>query len=235
MIACLDTDEAVVTIAAAIGEPARARMLYTLLDDRARTSTELATVAGVTPSTASVHLAKLRDAALVTVVAQGKHRFYRLAGPDVAGVLERLSTIAGNGRGDFVPSTPDRLRSARSCYDHLAGTVGVLLYDRFVELGWIAALTTADGNQCDVTVHGVRAFGVLGIDVEATRALRRQFAVPCLDWSERRSHLGGAMGAAFMALALRKRWIAQERHGRAVQVTTLGRRALRGELGLVIS
>ena len=122
----LDGDAAVSRIAAAIGEPARARILYCLMDGLARTSTELAVVAGVSPSTASVHLQRLKTAHLIRVVVQGKHRYYSLEGPDVANVLEGLSVLAGGARGKFVPNTPNRLCAARTCYDHMAGRIGVL-------------------------------------------------------------------------------------------------------------
>jgi len=116
-------DDAASRIAAAIGEPARARMLYGLMDNHARTGTELAVVAGVSTSTASAHLHRLKTERLVKVLVQGKHRYYSLAGSDVAGVLEGLSVLAGGVRDKFVPNTPHRLRAARTCYDHMAGTL----------------------------------------------------------------------------------------------------------------
>src|SRR5271168_619993 len=119
-------------IAAAIGEPARARMLYCLMDNRARTGTELAVIAEVSPSTASVHLNRLRVERLVKVLAQGKHRYYSLAGGQVAAVLEGLTVLAGRPRKKFVPNTPSGLRGARTCYDHIAGVLGVALHDRLV-------------------------------------------------------------------------------------------------------
>src|SRR5579872_7109503 len=140
----LDADRAASSIASAIGEPARSRMLYCLLDNHARTSTELAVVAEVSPSTASVHLNRLKDARLVKVLVQGKHRYYSLAGDDVAGVLEGLSVLAGSARDKFVPNTPNPLRVARTCYDHMAGTLGVLLHDRFQAMQWLSA---ADGDN----------------------------------------------------------------------------------------
>src|SRR6202142_1420765 len=144
----VSADTAVSKIAAAIGEPARARMLYCLMDGHARTSTELSVVAEVSPSTASVHLNRLKTAHLIKVLVQGKHRFYSLEGPDVASTLEGLSVLAGGARSKFVPSTPSRLRAARTCYDHMAGTVGVSLHDRFQALGWLSA---GRGNAYDVT------------------------------------------------------------------------------------
>src|ERR1700722_13381521 len=124
-----DADGAVSRIAAAIGERARARMLYCLVDGRARTSTELAMVAQVTPSTASVHLQRLKMQRLVKVVAQGKHRYYSLESANVAAALEALSVLAGGEREAFVPNAPNRLRAARTCYDHIAGALGVALHD----------------------------------------------------------------------------------------------------------
>src|ERR1700689_5478403 len=129
---------AVSRIAAAIGEPARARMLFCLMDGHARTSTELSVVAEVSPSTASVHLNRLKIEGLVKVLVQGKHRFYSLEGPEVARALEGLSVLAGGSREKFEPSTPSRLRAARTCYDHIAGTLGVALHDRFQALRWLS-------------------------------------------------------------------------------------------------
>jgi hypothetical protein len=138
-----------------------------------------------------VHLNRLRAERLIKVVVQGRHRYYSLDGPHVARALEALSVLAFGPGAAFVPSTPTALRAARTCYDHLAGTLGVALHDALHSLGWINA-TAADTGIYDVTPSGEIAFGSLGVDVEAARALRRRFAYPCLDWSERRPHLGGA-------------------------------------------
>ncbi len=225
-------DAAVSKIAAAIGEPARARMLYCLMDGHARTSTELAVVAEVGPSTASVHLKRLAAAHLVKVCVQGKHRFYSLEGPHVAGTLEGLSVLAGVPRQKFAPSTPSRLRAARTCYDHMAGAVGVSLHDRFKALGWLSASPNGSDNAYDVTLAGTKGLEALGIDIEATRALRRRFACACLDWSERRPHVGGALGAALLNVALKKKWVVQELDSRALGVTNLGRREMLARFGL---
>src|ERR1700733_7600806 len=160
------TDAAVSRIAAAIGEPARARMLYCLVDGRARTSTELAMVADVSPSTGSVHLNRLRAERLVKVAVQGKHRYYSLEGPNVANALEGLSVLAGGSRTRFVPNTPSRLRAARTCYDHLAGTLGVLLHDRFRTLRWLSTDAMGRDRSYELTADGTRAFEALGIDLE---------------------------------------------------------------------
>jgi DNA-binding transcriptional ArsR family regulator len=216
-------------IAAAIGEPARARMLYCLLDNRARSSTELAVVAGVSPSTASVHLSRLTTEQLIKVVAQGKHRYYSLQGPEVAGVLEGLSVLAGDSRSRFTPTTPNHLRAARTCYDHMAGALGVALHDRLKALGWLAH---GRGPAYHLTPTGDQALAALGIDVEETKRLRRRFAFACLDWSERRSHVGGAIGAALLNLALKRKWVSKELDSRALAVTSLGRRELLARFGL---
>ena len=225
-------DAAISRIAAAIGEPARARILYCLMDGHARTSTELSVVAGVSPSTASVHLNRLKIAHLVKVFVQGKHRFYSLEGPDVANALEGLSVLAGGSRDAFVPSTLSRLRAARTCYDHMAGTLGVSLHDRFAALGWLSHGTRASGTAYELSLGGTKAFEALGIDIKATRLLRRRFACACLDWSERRSHVGGALGAAFLKVPLKRRSVVQYPDSRALGVTSLGRREMLTRFGL---
>ena len=224
-------DLAVSRIAAAIGEPARARMLYSLVDGHARTSTELAMVAEVSPSTASVHLNRLKSERLIKVHVQGKHRYYSLEGPNVARALESLSVIACRPQSRFVPNTPGRLRVARTCYDHIAGTLGVALHDRFQALGWLAS-DPATGDAYDLTPHGTTEFSGLGIDLSATRALRRRFAYACLDWSERRPHVGGALGAAILEIALKRKWVLQDLDSRSLGVTGLGRREMRARFGL---
>ncbi len=213
-------------IAGAIAEPARARMLCCLMDGHARTSTELAAVAEVSPSTASVHLARLKEQHLVNVLAQGKHRYYSLAGASVATALEALMVVAGGSRDRFVPRTPSRLRAARTCYDHLAGAVAVLLHDRFKERGWLEDSPAGDGDY-DLTENGAKEIESLGIDVVATQALRRRFACSCVDWSERRPHLAGALGAALLNLALKRRWVVRDLDSRALSVTRTGVREMR--------
>jgi DNA-binding transcriptional ArsR family regulator len=223
-------DTAVSRLAAAIGDPTRSRMLYSLSDGHARTSTELAVVANVSPSTASAHLSRLMAERLIKVHAQGKHRYYSLEGPGVAEVLEQLSVLAGGPRLKFVPNTPDRLRFARTCYDHIAGTLGVSLHDRFHSLKWLSA--SGKTNDYEVTVQGEKALGALGIDLHAAHNLRRRFACACLDWSERRPHLGGALGAALLHLVLKKQWVSQDLDSRALRLTLVGRREMKARLGI---
>ncbi len=221
------------SIAAAIGEPARARMLYCLLDSHARTSTELAIVAEVSPSTASVHLARLTEQRLVKVLSQGKHRYYSLEGANVAKALEALVVVAGGTRDRFVASTPTHLRSARTCYDHMAGHMAVLLRDRFEKLEWLSAGDPGKDDY-ELTLKGSKALAALGIDIDATRALRRRFAYACVDWSERCPHIGGALGNALLGVALRQKWFVQELDSRALRLTSLGRRQLQARFGIRI-
>ena len=223
-------DVAIAGIAFAIGEPSRARILYSLLDGHARTSTELAAVAQVSPSTASVHLSRLQADRLIKVLVQGRHRYYSLQGAEVAAALEALSVLAGS-HGKFEPGTPNYLRAARTCYDHIAGALGVRLCERLNQLGWLS-VSSAAADAYDLTGKGAEAFRGLGIDVVALRMLRRRFAFACLDWSEGRSHLGGAVGAALLTVALKRKWVLQEPGSRALSVTRLGRRELLARFGL---
>ncbi len=220
----MDADLKAANIAAAIGEPARAKMLFALLDGHARTSTELAIIAEVSPSTASVHLNRLLDERLVKVHVQGKHRYYALENPQVARALEALSVLGGS-RKKFVARTPGRLREARTCYDHIAGTLGVALHDRLFATGWLA-------GEYAVTREGSAGLGRMGIDVETVRSKRRRFACGCLDWSERRPHLGGALGAALLEVAKKRRWVEQDLDSRALEVTRIGARELSARFGV---
>ncbi|CAN7650426.1 ArsR family transcriptional regulator [Variovorax sp. LjRoot290] len=217
-------------LAGAIAEPARARMLCCLLDGHARTATELAAVGEVAASTASAHLARLKEQRLVESVAQGKHRYFRLAGSEVAAVLEGLLVVAGAPRSEFQPTAPSRLRAARTCYDHMAGTAGVALHDRLHAQGWLQA--TAEGGAYELTAEGAVALESLGLDIENARSSRRRFACACLDWSERRPHLGGALGAAWLQLSLRRGWVRQELDGRALALTPKAKREMPELFGL---
>jgi DNA-binding transcriptional ArsR family regulator len=218
-------------IAAAIGEPARARMLYCLLDGHARTSTELAIIGEVSPSTASVHLARLKEQRLVKVLSQGKHRYYSLHGESVARALEALMVVAGGTPQKFGPATPPHLRPARTCYDHMAGHLAVSLRDRFEKLNWLVVGNVSNDGY-DLTEKGAKAFAALGIDIDAVRSLRRRFAYACVDWSERRPHIGGALGGAILQIALKQEWFVQNLDSRALSVTALGRRQLQARFGL---
>lgn len=225
-------DAPVSGIAAAIAEPARTRMLCRLLDGHARTSTELAIVAGVSPSTASTHLGVLAARRLVKVSAQGRHRYYSLASAHVAAALEALTVLAGNPQPEFVPNTPSGLRAARTCYDHMAGALAVAIHDRLFALRWLVNAPAEGDGAYAVTALGHDGLARLGVDVDAARAQRRRFACGCLDWSERRPHLAGALGAALLTSALRRGWVRRDLDSRALTVTSGGRRALRERFGI---
>ena len=212
-------------LAAAIAEPARARILCCLMDGRARTSTELAVVAEVSPSTTSVHLSKLKQQHLVQLMAQGKHRYYQLAGPEVATALEALLNLAGVPRASFRPTTPTRLRKARTCYDHMAGEVAVAVHDSMLQKGWLT-FAAADPLSYELSSVGVTALENIGLDITSMRKTRRRFACACLDWSERKPHLGGALGAALLSLLLARRWVERDLDSRALSVTGDGVKAL---------
>jgi DNA-binding transcriptional ArsR family regulator len=218
-------------IAAAIGEPARARMLYCLIDGRARTATELAMVAQISPSTASTHLARLKRLRLVKLLIQGKHRYYSLAGGGVPQALEALSVVAGEQHHPFAPSTPEYLREARSCYDHLAGLIAVRLRDRLQMLEWLC-VPEERPDTYELTGRGTRALSAVGIDLTAIRAVRRRFAFACVDWSERRPHIAGALGDALLRHMLGRKWFTRDLDSRALRPTALGRRELQARFGL---
>ena len=206
-------------VAALVGDPARANILCALLDGRAYAAGELAYAAHVSPQTASGHLAKLAGAKLIMSTPAGRHRYYRLAGPHVAAMLESImAVVAAAPPRCKPPRIPDDMRAARMCYDHLAGRLGVSLADAlqargFVEFG-------SDGGV--VTNAGDMFFAGLGIDIAAARNGRRAFCRPCIDWSERRPHLAGAVGAALAKHLFALGWIAHVRDKRVVTITPKG-------------
>lgn len=200
------------------GDPARVAMLAALLDGRALPAGELARCAGVSPSTATTHLRRLVDGGLVQVTTQGRHRYHRLAGPQVAAVLEALAQLA-----PAVPVTSLRqhrnataLGEARTCYDHLAGRRGVELHDRLVGAG---ALRATDGRDYELTTNGEHLITTLGLDPRQLRSGRRVFARSCLDWTQRRPHLAGALPAAITTTFLAHGWL-EPGTGRDLRVTS---------------
>jgi DNA-binding transcriptional ArsR family regulator len=213
----------VATLAALIGEPARARMLTALMGGIALTATELAAEAEVATSTASLHLAKLVDARVLAVEKQGRHRYFRLADDELAEMLESLIGFAARRVPPVRTGPPDPdLRAARVCYDHLAGERGVWLFDRMRERG---LLTGRDTHE--LSPRGREQLSLLGIDVDALTRSRRPLCRSCLDWSERRHHLGGSVGAALLRRIFALRWARQEPSSRIVTFTAEGDRALR--------
>ncbi len=211
-------------VAALVGDPARTGMLNALMQGRALTAKELALTAGVAAPTASGHLGRLAAAGLVAVTAQGRHRYYRLASPRVAALLESLSVVAAfssPARPRVRSPQEQALRLARTCYDHLAGRLGVAIADSMIARGYV--VLGDDGGE--VTVAGAGFLGDrLDIDM-ATVGRRRIFCRPCLDWSERRPHLAGAIGAAIAGRCFEAGWIERRRATRALTVTPAGRDA----------
>jgi DNA-binding transcriptional ArsR family regulator len=226
-------DSAISRVAGAIAEPARTKMLCALMDGHARTSTEMAVIADVSASTASAHLVRLKDAGLVRLHTQGRHRYYSLADAQVAQAIEALMVISQNADARYVSTTPSRLQFARTCYDHMAGSLAVQLHDHFIASGW---LTVADAGDVlyQLTASGETAMTGLGIEVEKARAQRRRFACSCLDWSMRRPHLAGALGAAFLQMLLSRQWVIQDLDSRALGLTAKGREALSGRFGITL-
>lgn len=204
-------------------------MLTVMLDGIARTAGELAHAANASPQAASNHLTQLLAGGLVTVSAQGRHRYYSLSGHEVAHVLEALELFRGGPvREAPTAGPPAELRLARSCYDHLAGELGVAITARLVELGW---LEVGQGEGFVVTSEGEACFGDLGVDVIALRQGRRALTRSCMDWTERRPHLAGALGASLLARWLDLGWLARGK-GRALRLTLTGRLAFEREIGL---
>jgi DNA-binding transcriptional ArsR family regulator len=218
-------DADVAAVAALIADPTRAAMLDALMDGRSCAAGELAGRVGIAPSTASGHLARLLAGGLVTVEARGRERRYRLSSPAVATALEALSRVAPAKDVRSLRSA-DRsaaIRAARTCYDHLAGRLGVDLTEALVRDDVLVLRDTS----YDLTPRGAETMAALGVDVETARSRNRAFARACLDWSERRPHLAGALGAAVADALLVKDWLRRRPNDRALTVTPLGRSALR--------
>jgi len=224
----MDAAPDIVPIARLMGDRARATMLMGLMTGRALTATELARAAGVTKQTASSHLSKLVKVRLVAVERAGRHRYYRLANRDVAAAIERLMGLAGRVGAVHVNSGPadPGLRKARVCYDHLAGDLGVLVFDRFRERGFLRG----QGRALSLTAEGERFCLEMGIDVAALKRARRPLCLPCLDWSVRRHHLAGALGAAILRRCFALGWARPHRTTRVVSFSAVGERALRSTL-----
>ncbi|MGB9366492.1 MAG: winged helix-turn-helix domain-containing protein [Xanthobacteraceae bacterium] len=206
-------------IAALVGDPARANILVALLDGRALTASELAYAAHVTPQTASGHLGKLAKAQLIASAQQGRHRYFKLAGRHVAAMLESISEVAAVAPPRLKPiRIDDTMRQARMCYDHVAGQLGVVLADALNEHGHVEFAD--DGGV--VTPSGEAFFANFGVDLSKARRTRRAFCRTCIDWSERRAHLSGAVGAALADRLMGLRWIARKRDTRALTITPIG-------------
>lgn len=221
-------------VAALIGDPARTNILAALMDGRALTSTELSYVARVAPQTASGHLAKLAMAELLAVEKQGRRRYYRLASPLVGQMLESIMAVAGS-QVALRPPRPSRLdeemRLARTCYDHLAGRLGVALADNLLGRGHVAFVQ--DGGE--VTKSGFVFLSRLGVALDECKRFRRVFCRPCLDWSERRAHIAGSVGAKLCERCLQLGWVRRLESTRALSITPMGRQGFAEWFGIDLS
>jgi DNA-binding transcriptional ArsR family regulator/predicted transcriptional regulator len=215
------------SLAALISEPARGRILTALLGGRALPATELAQRAGITCQTASSHLAKLAEGRLLLVMPQGRHRYYRLANARIAELLESMARFAPL-KETRRPEPKSPIQIARTCYNHLAGSLAVRITDAIVDRGLLRAV----GRDYQLTKKGAQWFSELGIDTGTLRKSGRVFARQCLDWSERRNHLAGALGSALAEHLFERGWIEHVRESRAVRITERGRRELKRRLGL---
>ncbi|RZT36690.1 ArsR/SmtB family transcription factor [Cupriavidus agavae] len=215
-------------LAGLLSDPGRAAMLWALMDGSARPAGELALIAGLSASSTSGHLARLSEGGLLAVETRGRNRYYRLAAPEIGVAIEALATASLASqppRMRAVPvsrTAPPALRQARTCYDHLAGELAVGLFERMSQAGWFAVA----GSHVDLTPDGAQAMAQLGIDLDAARRKRRQFACTCPDWSERKPHLGGALGAALLDAMLTRGWMEPTSTSRALRVTPHGQREI---------
>lgn len=218
-------------VASLVGDPGRANMLAALMDGRAHTASELAGIAGLAGSTASEHLAKLSHGRLVEVAVQGRHRYFRLASPHVAQLLESLMIVAGGLQVPQPRATPrvaPAMRFARSCYDHLAGELGVAITDALVSRKVVAM--SSEGAA--VTPEGYTVLSWLGIDLRAEDGSQRPVCRACLDWTERRPHLAGRLGAALFDRSLAVGWVKRQPGTRALLVNANAGRELARAIGL---
>ncbi len=224
---------AVSEVAALVGNPARANILMALMDGRALTATELARAAGVSPQTTSEHLARLRDANLLALTKQGRHCYFRLGSPNIARMIESIMVVAADGPQRYRPrwNGDDELRTARTCYDHIAGRLGVALTDALTCGGHVEL--SEDGGV--VTSRGEQLLAEFGIALADLRHGRRAFCRPCIDWSERRPHLAGSLGAALAQRSFELGWIARIRDSRALKISAKGERGFRDLFGVTLS
>lgn len=217
-------NEHFVTMANLIGEKSRAIMLWHLLEDSALTATELAMGADISAQSASMHLNKLVHAGLLAKEKQGRHRYYRISSPEVAYVVEAIASIlpAEKNAHRSAAHEVDDVRYCRICYDHLAGRVGVLLTEQLLK----HRILSRAGSEFELTRKGATWFESLGIEIASLKKTRRVFARACLDWSERRHHLAGALGAALLERMLLSDWIRRVRYSRAIILTPKGKRQI---------
>lgn len=217
-------------MATMIGERGRAMMLWNLLDGKAYTAGELAASANISPQSASNHLSKLIGAKLLAVEKQGRHKYYRFADEKVAQAIENMAALLPfeYNLAQTKEQKPDGIKLARTCYDHLAGKIGVEITNAMLKKGIIKKAN----KEYSVSDFGKKWFNEIGVDIEEARQMKRKFAFPCLDWSERKHHLAGALGAAFLTSIIEKDWIRKKKDSREVIITGRGERELNKCLGL---
>lgn len=228
----MDVDDQFSQLASLIGEPARARMLWNLLDGRAFTATELAMMAEVSPQSASMHLNKLVKAGLLSLEHQGRHHYYQLSSPEVAYAIEGIANLLPREKANTsaAPLSNGHIKYCRSCYDHLAGKVGVALADALVR----HKLIGPKGTLYEVTTAGMKWFSSLGIDLDNEKKQRRAFARQCLDWSERRHHIAGSLGAALLKKMIADDWVRRAKNSRVIIITGKGEKKLNDLLDITV-
>ena len=229
----MDEDSGIPRVAALLADPARARILRTLIDGTMRPAGELAYGANISAQSASAHLAKLVDGGLLAQEAQGRHRYYKLANAQVADAIESLASLSVTVRRpaprSVLPSksTPIQFLNARTCYDHLAGEMAVRVCEAMLKARWLSQ----QGNDFRVTGLGEKELAALDVDLPAARQSRRVFARACVDLTQRRPHVGGALGAALLDLYVSRGWILRARRSRIVSITPKGQEGFRRAFG----
>lgn len=228
----MDVEGKFVSIAALICEPARAKMLWNLLDGRAYTASELSVVADISPTSASNHLGKLLEAEMVKVEIQGRHRYYSISNPEVAYTIEGLANLAKDDSAIGVKKEPERngVKYCRTCYDHLAGFVGVSIVEALESKGYLIKSET----MYLVSEKGWKWFLLFDISKDHFKNKRRPVTRQCLDWSERRPHLAGQLGAAFLNKMFERKWFKRVQFSRELILTAKGRQELYDLLGMKI-
>lgn len=225
-------DVRIAEVAALIGDPVRANILSALMGGRALTAGELVYAAGVSPQTTSGHLGKLTEGRLIACLKQGRHRYYRIASPRVAEMLEGIMAVVIDAPPRHRPTSKldDAMRVARTCYDHFAGKLGVSITDSLCAHGHL--VLTEEGGE--VTDSGLAFFEKFGGDLRAAQRHRRIFCRPCLDWTERRPHIGGSVGAVLAQRCFDLNWVTRVRGDRALAITEAGRRGFNDAFGVLI-
>jgi len=216
-------------IASLIGDASRMKMLWSLLDGRAYTATELSIVADASRQSTSMHLSKLVDAGLLKVNSQGRHKYYSFARQEIAYAIEAMSVLMPPPT-QVSPVKPQPIKYCRTCYDHMAGSIGVKLLDRLVERHYLIL----EDDTPAITETGKKFFHDLGIDTMELLSLKRPFARACLDWSERRFHLAGSLGNVLLKKLLEEDWVRRVANSRALVITAKGKQCFLEVLGLAV-